>query len=143
LSDHFDRHGAQLFLTKTLEWQTEFEYRFVGYTKDSPGYTFVDFDDALAQVIAGDEFPPIAIPGLFAFCEALDAEPRQFRWDNFRPWNFTLTPLGDAARLRENMDRYREEANRQGAEPLPPFRSQPERPWKVPKPRSEPETSSG
>ena len=136
MSDHFDRHGAELFLTKTLEWETEFEYRFVGYTEGSSGYTFVDFDDALAQVIAGDQFPAIEIPGLFAFCEALDVEPRQFRWDSFRPWNFVLTPLGDAARLRQNMERYRAEANRQSVEPLPPFQSQPERPWKVPKPRN-------
>ncbi len=136
LSDHFDRHGAELFFTKTLEWETEFEYRFVGYTKASSGYTFVDFDDALTQVIAGDQFPAIEIPGLFAFCEALDVEPRQFRWDTFRPWNFALTPLGDSARLREDMKRYRAEANREGAEPLPQFQSQPDRPWKAPAPMS-------
>lgn len=142
LSDHFDRHGAELFFTKTLEWETEFEYRFVGYTKGSAGYTFVDFDDALALVIAGDQFPPVEIPGLFNFCEALEVEPRQFRWDSFRPWNFVLTPLGDVARIGENMERYRAEANRQGAETLPPFQSQPERPWRIPKPRGEPEASS-
>ena len=100
-----------MFFTKTLEWETEFEYRFVGYTRGSSGYTYIDFDDALAAVIADDQFPPIEIPGLFAFCEALDVEPRQFRWDSFRPWNFGLTPLGDTARLRENMEGYREEAN--------------------------------
>jgi hypothetical protein len=125
LSDHFDRHGETLFFTKTLEWATEFEYRFVAYTRDSPGYTFVDFDDALAQVFAGDQFPAIEIPGLFAFCEALDVEPRQFRWTDFRRHDFVLTPLGDTTRLRENMEIRRVEARRAGAEPLEQFQSRP------------------
>lgn len=124
LKSHFDRHGRDLFFLKTSEWETEHEYRVVGLT-DSADFTFADYSDSLAQVIVGDQFPAFEIPGVLEICEAIGVKPRQIRWENFRPWNVDLSPLGSKTRLRENLDRYRAGVRASGDESIPPFRSLP------------------
>lgn len=69
---------ADLFFTKTLDWQTEHEYRvtlFPGKTSDD-GYMYVPFGGAASvpAVILGEHFPQAQVPNAELICQQAGVE---------------------------------------------------------------------
>ena len=48
-------------------------------------FTFVDIGETLAGVIVGTNFPDWQMPGLFAMCDRVGAQPWRMSWDRSRP----------------------------------------------------------
>jgi hypothetical protein len=91
LDRYIETNVGSLFFTKTRDWETEHEYRFVVVSgADHP--LSVEFGDALTAVIAGDQLPQWQRPAVAAACERVGADPLLIRWSNWRPGLVELTP---------------------------------------------------
>jgi hypothetical protein len=77
-------HHDPLFFLKTLDWATEYEYRFV-VTAPHQEYVHVGFADALKAVVVGERFPPWQRPGAIAACKQAGAMPFHLGWSSRRP----------------------------------------------------------
>jgi hypothetical protein len=82
--DHLAKHARPLFLLKLDDWKSEHEYRFVEL---APGgdYTYVGFEDSLAAVIVGKEFPAWQVYGAIEMCRPSSAQLWQMAWELNRP----------------------------------------------------------
>jgi len=88
---YFDRyiatHHEALFFRKTLDWETEHEYRFVvvSQTADPPCTPLsIDYGDALTHVVAGQCLGGRERPAFEARCRQVGAEPLRVKWKNYR-----------------------------------------------------------
>lgn len=85
VGEHLSRHYQELFLLKTLDWESEHEYRFVAHQPDDD-YLHVPYGDALKAIIVGHKFPPAAETALREACETADAEPYRLKWFHEGPF---------------------------------------------------------
>lgn len=71
-------HEADLFFTKTLDWQTEHEYRVTVFPLDTSddGYVYVPFGGAesVRAVILGEHFPQSQVPRAESVCQQAGVE---------------------------------------------------------------------
>lgn len=81
---YIEDHNDELFFLKTLDWETEFEYRFVT-TTESDDDLFVDYGDALEAVIVGEKFPHWERPAAIEACNNAAAEALRLDWSMHRP----------------------------------------------------------
>lgn len=79
IGEHLGQHYRELFLLKTLDWDSEHEYRLVAHRADDD-YLHVPFGDSLIAIIVGHEFPNDQEPALRAACEAANAVPYRLKW---------------------------------------------------------------
>ncbi|HEU4703698.1 MAG TPA: DUF2971 domain-containing protein [Conexibacter sp.] len=68
-----------LFFHKTLDWETEHEYRFVA-TWPEDVYLYADIGDALDAVIVGERFPSWQLPAAVTSSRRLGAKCRLVSW---------------------------------------------------------------
>jgi hypothetical protein len=83
-------HERDLFFTKTLDWQSEHEYRMTLMTDRATddGYVYVPFGDArsVRAVILGEQFPQWQFPAAKWACEQVGVELLTLRWEIGLPW---------------------------------------------------------
>jgi hypothetical protein len=82
---YIEQHVDSLFFTKTLDWETEQEYRFVAVSQTSTPPVEADFQDSLVAVIAGEQLPHWEYPGIVKACHDVGAEALLMRWRAWRP----------------------------------------------------------
>lgn len=77
-------HEADLYFTKTLDWQTEHEYRVTIFTDKTAGdgYVYVPFGGAesVRAVLLGEHFPQTQIPHAQSICEHAGVELMMVIW---------------------------------------------------------------
>ncbi len=89
-AEYIDDNNRSLFFTKTRDWATEHEYRFVVIGEgDSP--ISINYGDSLEAVIAGERLPEWEQPAVVAACKEAGARALRVRWESWRPG------LGDLA----------------------------------------------
>jgi DUF2971 family protein len=81
---YIERNKDVLFFSKALDWQTEFEFRFVTTSTDGEPI-FVDFDDALVAVLLGEAFPIWQHDSVERACADAEAEVAQLDWSRGLP----------------------------------------------------------
>lgn len=81
---HILKHYRTLFLEKSADWSSEFEFRWL---VNSPrgGPFDVDISGALLSVIIGVEFPLVYAPTLRQLCNGLDAKIEKMYWQDRTP----------------------------------------------------------
>jgi hypothetical protein len=93
--DFLDRYIAanadSLFFTKTRDWETEHEFRFVAIAGDDVSLS-VEYGDALVAVIAGEQLPAWERPAVESACQRVDAQALRILWKNWRPGLVELNP---------------------------------------------------
>jgi hypothetical protein len=106
---------------KTLDWETEREYRFVTLnTGDPEEELFLDFEDALEAVIVGERFPVWQRPAAIDACREANVDALTLNWDMHRPIVTLLKvhrpddPENDPEELRRRL--FREEHRRSPAD---------------------------
>ena len=94
---YIEANNDILFFWKSLDWQTEYEYRFVtNSTEGEPLYA--DFKDSLVGVILGEAFPLWQHESAETACRNIGAEVAQLDWTRGLP---RLAPL---ERIRERAE---------------------------------------
>jgi Protein of unknown function (DUF2971) len=88
---HLESYYRELFLLKTLEWESEHEYRYAVHTPAND-FEFVDFGDTLDRVIVGVDFPAWEAGGALEVCEDRGVEAFRLRWLKEGPWPVPLEP---------------------------------------------------
>jgi hypothetical protein len=82
-------HEADLYFTKTLDWQTEHEYRVTIFTDktSNDGYVYVPFGGAesIRAVILGEHFPQAQVPKAESICEKAGIELLMLIWASGAP----------------------------------------------------------
>jgi hypothetical protein len=84
LAKHLTEHHRKLFFLKTLDWQTENEYRFVAITSGRAN-EYVPFSDALAAVVVGEKFPIWQVAGALETCKQAKVDALALGWFDYRP----------------------------------------------------------
>jgi hypothetical protein len=83
-----DNHH-ELFFKKTLDWETEHEYRFA--TTAPPGEPlYAHYGDALVGIIVGEKFPDWQRASAIESARQAGLEPQLMLWDNNHPVPVTL-----------------------------------------------------
>ena len=83
---YVEANSEDLFFLKTLDWETEHEYRFVTLnTGDPQDELFLDFGDALDAVIVGERFPTWERPAAIDACREAHVDALTLNWDMRRP----------------------------------------------------------
>jgi len=96
LDEYIATHHEALFFRKTLDWETEHEYRFVAVSKleptshDAPSLS-MDYGDALTHVIASEHLPRWQRVAVGAACHEVGAEALLIKWKNYRVGLDTLS----------------------------------------------------
>jgi hypothetical protein len=95
---------ADLFFTKTLDWQTEHEFRVTLFPRETSdeGYVFVPFGgrESVRAVILGEHFPQARVAGAEAICQRAGVELLIAIWTHGRPrlvpsaWSLHRLPGG-------------------------------------------------
>jgi len=93
-------HEQDLFFAKTLDWQSEHEFRFTLVPNEEPGlgrtgYVFVDYGASLIEVILGEKFPAWQIPAARDICGRNGVKLSQLLWENGRPWPKHISRASD------------------------------------------------
>lgn len=85
-------HHTDLFLTKTLDWQSEHEFRFTVLRNyaERDAHAFVRYETALRAVIVGERFPPELQRYAKAACERAGVELLRMHWKDGFPWLLTM-----------------------------------------------------
>jgi Protein of unknown function (DUF2971) len=83
-AQYINDNNESLFFTKTRDWETEHEYRFVVLGRDDSPLG-VSYGDALTAVVAGERLPNWERPAVVAACEEAGAQALRVRWKNWRP----------------------------------------------------------
>jgi Protein of unknown function (DUF2971) len=96
LDEYIATHHEALFFRKTLDWETEHEYRFVAVSKLEPGSCdapslSMDYGDALTHVIAGEHLPGWQRVAVETACREIGAEALLIKWKNYRVGLDTLS----------------------------------------------------
>jgi hypothetical protein len=85
------RHDHDLFFTKTLDWQSEHEFRVTLMTnveREEAEFVHVPFGDAASvrAVILGEQFPEWQFPAAKWACERVGVPLLTLRWEVGLPW---------------------------------------------------------
>jgi len=90
VAQYIEDHHDELFFKKTLDWQTEYEYRFV--TTASPEKPLLaSYGDALIAVIVGDRFPDWQLPSAEKASGAVEVDLLRMHWHGIAPKPRLLT----------------------------------------------------
>ena len=93
---HVQRHYKDFFFLKTLDWATEYEYRFVWNPAadelPEPPIHHVSYGDALRWVVVGEKFPDWQLPAAEEVAERAGAELRRMTWELNFPYPGKATP---------------------------------------------------
>jgi hypothetical protein len=96
---HVQRHHRDFFFLKTLDWATEYEYRFVWRPADEyrgePPIHHVSYGDALRWVVVGEKFPNWQLPAARELTERAGAELKAMTWDLNFPYPGNAEPGQD------------------------------------------------
>jgi hypothetical protein len=82
VSAFIEANHDSLFFLKALDWRSEYEYRFVLTARPDGEGVFVEFDDSLVGIVAGEKFPDWQIAGALELAARHEAEAVQLHWDN-------------------------------------------------------------
>jgi hypothetical protein len=97
VASYIDSHNDELFFRKTLDWQAEYEYRFV--TTASPDQPlFARYGDALVGILVGERFPDWQRPAALEASRAVDIEPAIMDWRATSPKPARITRRSKAER---------------------------------------------
>ncbi len=97
VASYIESHNDELFFQKTLDWQTEHEYRFVTTASpDEPLYA--SYGDALVGIVVGERFPDWQRPAALEASRAVDVEPAIMNWRVTFPLPVPLTRRSRAER---------------------------------------------
>lgn len=108
---HISAYERELFFNKTLDWETEHEFRFVLIDASRRPRTSkrVKFANALDAVIVGHEFPDWQTAAALEACNEAGVESLKVSWDGEMPKLRKLRTLEerkrDAAQTRALLDR--------------------------------------
>lgn len=81
----FKKNWRQLFLTKTKDWESESEFRWLVHNlEDSP--VFISIDGVVDGVLAGCDFPKAYYPSLKKLCRKLNIPAGGIEWENGYPY---------------------------------------------------------
>ena len=79
-----ERYHKTFFFSKALDWQQEFEYRWIAIGgKNEP--EFVPITTAIAGVVVGVDFPNEDLPYLLKLCEKLKLPVARIGWNHGIP----------------------------------------------------------
>ena len=101
---YIEANRGALFFKKTLDWETEHEYRFVAISQDESPLS-IDYGHSLTAVIVGEQLPRWEHPSAITACHEAEADPLLMKWKNRRP---------GLIRLDHEMIRPRDEQGRSG-----------------------------
>jgi hypothetical protein len=88
--DFIEENHHELFFKKTLDWETEHEYRFA--TTAPPGEPlYADYGDALVGIIVGEKFPDWQRASAIESARQVGLVPQLMLWDNKHPVPVALT----------------------------------------------------
>ncbi len=79
VSNFLRAHADDLFLLKTLDWNSEHEYRFLAQRPDD-NYLMATFEKALVAVVVGAEFPDWQVAGAQKLCSSLNTKLFRLKW---------------------------------------------------------------
>lgn len=83
--DYFTEFWEELFLVKSKDWETEFEYRWlVNSISKFPEY--VSIDGVLEGVLVGQDFPEAYFPSLIKLCQELKIPAGIVKWHGGKPY---------------------------------------------------------
>jgi len=85
LRDHIINHYDAFFLTKDIDWETEFEFRWLIHSPIIEGPFFFDISDSISSVLVGTDFPSVYEPTLIKLCEELNVPAGRMSWRNRKP----------------------------------------------------------
>lgn len=78
------QHWEELFLVKSKDWETEFEYRWLVHSAiDAPLY--LPIDGVIESVLVGQDFPKVYFPSLIELCKGLKIPAGRIGWRNGVP----------------------------------------------------------
>lgn len=101
---YIETNRGAFFFKKTLDWETEHEYRFVAVSQDESPLS-IDYGHSLTAVIVGEQLPRWEHPSVIAACHEAEADPLLMKWKNRRP---------GLVKLDHEMIRPRDEQDRPG-----------------------------
>jgi len=82
--NYIQANHHELFFKKTLDWETEHEYRFA--TTAPPGEPlYADYGDALVGIIVGEKFPRWQRASAIESASQVGLEPQIMHWENNYP----------------------------------------------------------
>ncbi len=89
--EFIEQNYRLLFFEKTLDWETEHEWRFVTIapTEDT---LYADYGDALVGIVLGERFPDWQRPAALEAGKLAGVEPHILNWDQREPMPVRLTP---------------------------------------------------
>lgn len=85
LTDHLLKHDQDFFFLKLLDWETEYEYRFILFSPGRHGPLDVNFGACLRAVILGEQFDPKRVPLVRDLAKELGVHLVQVDWRSGRP----------------------------------------------------------
>jgi hypothetical protein len=87
LTGHLTDRNQDYWFLKLLDWETEYEYRFVLLNPELPSGepVFARFEGCLAAIILGENFDPGGIPEVLRLGAGLGARVVQLDWRSGRP----------------------------------------------------------
>jgi hypothetical protein len=97
VASYIEDHNDELFFQKTLDWQTEHEYRFVTTARPNQPL-YASYGDALAGIVVGERFPDWQRPAALKAGRAVDVEPAIMNWRVTFPPPVPLTRRSKAER---------------------------------------------
>ncbi|MGI8407807.1 MAG: DUF2971 domain-containing protein [Actinomycetota bacterium] len=89
IADFLERHHRDLFLLKTLDWESEHEYRYLAMS-EGDDYLFARFGSSLKAVIVGEECPPWQWQGVLDLCDEVGASAYRLHWLHEGPYPVEL-----------------------------------------------------
>lgn len=84
VTDYLVNERQDLFLLKSDDWTTEYEFRAL-LTSTDDEYAFADYGQSLQAVVLGEKFPAWQVAGAKEICSAADVELKQIVWFKGRP----------------------------------------------------------
>jgi hypothetical protein len=85
IRDHFVKSWRELFLIKSEDWKTEFEYRWLVHSlNDAP--EDISIDGVIEGVLVGQDFPKACWPSLKELCKKLNIPAGLIEWESGFPY---------------------------------------------------------
>jgi len=93
LTRHVVEHHHDFWFLKLLDWETEYEYRFVLFDPSRRQHEPIDvsFGSCLRAVVLGERFDPLLEPEIKALAECLNVQVARVGWGSGRPSLTVLT----------------------------------------------------
>ena len=84
IREYFKKNHEKIFLTKSKEWESEHEFRWLVHNeKDSP--EFIPIDDIVEEIFVGCDFHKTYYPSLYKLCKDLGIPAYEIFWNNGKP----------------------------------------------------------